>query len=111
MNVQHDPALDEALNAVDRAHHCIKMAWPDRVGRLVRDVDVHGVSGEGEVADVWVWEGRPGLMAPAVTTIVVRWRGERSSTVVWDSLEDMLAVHGHDGRTRVQWAIQPGEGT
>ena len=58
---------------------------------LRRDNDVTGVSGTGDVAD--------GVVFPDGVT-VIRWRSERRSTAVWSSLEDALAIHGHDGATR-----------
>ncbi|MBF6085138.1 hypothetical protein IU485_27580 [Nocardia cyriacigeorgica] len=36
-------------------------------------------------------------------TVVIRWRGEHASTVVWDTLADALAVHAHGGATRIIW--------
>lgn len=61
---------------------------------LQRDRDVTGVSGPGPVADGVEWPDG---------TMALRWR-ERPSTSVWDSLDLMLSVHGHDGATRVVWA-------
>ncbi|WP_416976670.1 hypothetical protein [Streptomyces sp. T028] len=61
---------------------------------LQRDTDVTGVSGPGPVADGVLWPDG---------TVVLRWR-ERPSTSVWDSLDLMLSVHGHDGATRAVWA-------
>lgn len=61
---------------------------------LQRDDDVTGVSGTGVVADGVEWHDG---------TVALRWRGERPSTVLWGSLADAIAVHGHDGRTRVVW--------
>ncbi|MFD1656955.1 hypothetical protein ACFSL4_01570 [Streptomyces caeni] len=60
---------------------------------LQRDRDVTGVSGPGPVADGVQWPDG---------TVVLR-RRERPSTSVWDSLDLMLSVHGHDGATRVVW--------
>jgi hypothetical protein len=62
--------------------------------RLARDVDVSGVSGVGIVAD--------GVVFPDGVS-VIRWRGERQSTVVWPSVEDVEAIHGHNGATRIEW--------
>ena len=62
--------------------------------RLIRDVDVSGVSGVGHVAD--------GIRFRDGTT-VVRWLGDRSSTVVWDSIADVEAIHSHGGATRIVW--------
>lgn len=66
------------------AHH--------RLFELHRDVDVSGVSGTGVVAEgVEFSDG----------TVVIHWRGAQSSTVVWDSLDGVRAIHGHNGNTRV----------
>src|SRR5690554_6928609 len=61
---------------------------------LERSEDVSGVSGEGIVAHGAQFSDG---------TVVIRWLGERRSTVIWQSLDDAIAVHGHDGRTRAVW--------
>ena len=61
---------------------------------LYRHQDVTGVSGEGTVAHGTRF---------ADGTVVIGWTGEFASTVVWDSLDAAMHVHGHDGRTRVVW--------
>lgn len=61
---------------------------------LERDTDVSGVSGTGTVAD--------GVVFPDGVA-VIRWRGDRQSTVVWPSIEDVEAIHGHNGATRIVW--------
>jgi hypothetical protein len=61
---------------------------------LYREKDVSGVSGTGSVAEgVQFTDG----------VVVLRWNGEHASTVVWHSIEDALAIHGHGGLTRVVW--------
>lgn len=66
-----------------------------RTFRLERETDVSGVSGTGTVAEGVVF--RDG-------TVAVRWIvGEHRSTVVWDSIEAVEAIHGHNGATRVVW--------
>jgi hypothetical protein len=40
-------------------------------------------------------------------SVVVRWLGDHRSTVVWNSLEDALAIHGHDGKTMVEFSQSP----
>lgn len=63
-----------------------------RAFKLHRVEDVSGVSGVGIVAEgVEFSDGR----------VVIRWLSDTRSTVVWDSIDDALLVHGHDGRTRV----------
>lgn len=66
--------------------------------QLQRDVDVSGVSGTGVVA--------LGVAFPD-GTCVVRWLGERQSTVVWPSVEDVEVIHGHGGATRIVWLDAP----
>ena len=62
---------------------------------LFRNEDVTGVSGTGVVAEgVQFRDGK----------VVLRWCvGEHRSTVNWDSIEAVDAIHGHDGRTRIVW--------
>jgi len=59
--------------------------------KMVRDVDVTGISGTGVVATGVEFDDG---------TVVIRWQGERPSTVIWASLRDAVAIHGHDGKTR-----------
>lgn len=64
------------------------------VYKMLRDTDVSGVSGEGEVAHAVEFEDG---------TVVVRWLGATPSTVIWegpDGLERAVRVHGHNGATR-----------
>jgi ATP-dependent Clp protease ATP-binding subunit ClpA len=62
---------------------------------LQRSEDVSGVSGIGTVAEGAQFSD---------LKVVVRWiSGDHRSTVVWDDIESVLAIHGHDGRTVVRW--------
>lgn len=60
---------------------------------LVRDEDVTGISGTGRVAEgIEFSNGK----------VAVQWIvGDHKSTVVWDSIESVKAIHGHGGATRV----------
>jgi hypothetical protein len=66
---------------------------------LRRHTDVSGVSGTGVVAE--------GVVFTDGTT-AVRWLSSRSSTVIWSSIEDVRAVHGHAGATEIVWWDQDG---
>lgn len=67
---------------------------PPRRFFLARTNDVSGVSGTGRVAaGVQFYDG----------SVVMRWLTEYRSTVVWDSLEAAMLVHGHNGGTTVEW--------
>jgi hypothetical protein len=66
-----------------------------RTFTLRRDVDETGVSGTGDVAEGVQFSD---------DVVVIRWKGEHASTVVWPSIESAMAIHGHDGKTRVVWS-------
>lgn len=61
---------------------------------LQRDRDVSGVSGTGVVAEgVQFTDGRAAL----------RWLTEIATTGLYDSVDHLEFIHGHDGATRVTW--------
>jgi len=67
--------------------------------RLLRHVDVSGVSGTGVVAEgVEFSDGSAAL----------RWHGDYPTTTVWESIGSLVAVHGHQGATVVEWIDPPG---
>lgn len=66
-----------------------------RHGDLVRNLDVSGVSGTGTVAQI---------VQLANGKFVLAWVGDHPSTTIWDDLDGILAVHGHDGATVIRWA-------
>jgi hypothetical protein len=61
---------------------------------LVRSEDVSGISGTGVVAEGCVFTNGK---------VVLAWVTEYHSITVFDSLEEVILIHGHDGRTRVVW--------
>lgn len=66
------------------------------VGALIRDEDETGVSGRGAVA--WVVEFPDGAT-------VTRWAvSDIRQTCIWRSTSDVLAIHGHNGKSRIEWA-------
>lgn len=61
---------------------------------LVRLEDVSGTSGVGKVAEgILFTDGRA----------VMRWYGKWSTITIYDSLDDLVAIHGHGGKTIVEW--------
>jgi hypothetical protein len=66
---------------------------------LVRRVDESGVSGTGLVAEgIEFGDG----------TVAMRWKSrEHHSTSLWDSIDDLIAIHGHGGMTTVGWIDPP----
>jgi len=61
---------------------------------LIRVEDLTGVSGTGEVAEGTVFSS--GLA-------VIRWLREPYAMGVYQTLEDIISVHGHEGRTQLQF--------
>ena len=70
-----------------------------RLFALVRTDDVSGVSGTGRVADGVQWPDG---------TVTMRWRTTKATTVGADCIEDVVEIHGHDGRTTVAWSDPDG---
>lgn len=68
-----------------------------RTFHLHREEDETGISGTGNVAEgVEFSDGR----------VVIRWQthgNDHHSTVVWDEIDSVLAIHGHNGKTRIVW--------
>jgi hypothetical protein len=61
---------------------------------LIRVEDLTGVSGTGEVAEGTVFSS--GLA-------VIRWLREPYAMGVYQNLDDVISVHGHEGRTQLQF--------
>ncbi len=59
---------------------------------LVRVEDASGVSGTGNVAEgVEFTDG----------TAAMRWRTATASTAIYGSIQQLVDIHGHEGRTKV----------
>jgi hypothetical protein len=68
---------------------------------LCRKEDVSGTSGTGHVAEVAEFDDG---------TVVVRWTRDRNavriaSTTVFNCMDDLLKVHGHEGKTDVELVV------
>lgn len=72
--------------------------------QLVRNVDVSGSSGTGVVA-----EGFQVVLEDTPRFCMLRWLPSTASGVVsvvlYDSIDDLVKVHGHGGSTLVQWGF------
>jgi hypothetical protein len=60
----------------------------------VRCEDINGISGTGEVAEGTVF--RSGMA-------VINWLREPFAIGVYQTMEDVILVHGHEGRTQIQF--------
>lgn len=66
---------------------------------LVRLDDATGISGTGKVAE--------GVVFGDGTT-VLRWLTAHRSTSVYESAREVLAIHGHGGKTELRYHVPPG---
>lgn len=65
-----------------------------RLFYLNRFEDESGVSGIGRIAQGVVFDDG---------TCALRWLTHIRSTSFYASIEDLTAIHGHGGKTRVEW--------
>ena len=61
---------------------------------LVREHDVSGVSGVGLVAEGVRFSNG---------VVSLHWLRDPGAIALYDTIGDLLAVHGHNGHTEVQW--------
>jgi hypothetical protein len=97
--VEHSRALGESGQWADPGEATPQAAFiteslPRRFV-LNRREDPSGTSGVGVVA-----EG----VAFTDGTVALRWVVALRSTAVYNSVDDLIAIHGHDGATIVVWA-------
>jgi hypothetical protein len=67
-----------------------------RLFELYRHKDLSGLTDVGTVAWGVEWPDK---------TATLRWHGEHPATAVWPSVEEILAVHGHEGATELRWLV------
>lgn len=67
---------------------------------LIRHHDVSDVSGTGRVAEIAEFEDG---------TAVLRWLSGTPSTVVYESLDHVVRIHGHGGATELVPRVQPAD--
>lgn len=61
---------------------------------LVRHADPTGISGTGVVAHGVLFKDG---------AVALRWFGPCASTTLWESVDDLIAIHGHSGATTIRW--------
>ena len=62
---------------------------PITIYRFIREEDVSGVSGRGHVANVVEFPDG---------TCVMKWKTSPSSTAIYEGKDDLMEIHGHEGR-------------
>jgi hypothetical protein len=65
-----------------------------RLFHLVRDTDPSGISGTGIVAEGCLFTSGK---------VALNWRSEVPSTGVYDHIDDVRLVHGHNGASHIEW--------
>lgn len=61
---------------------------------LVRSEDLSGISGVGIVAEGTLYSNNKAIIV---------WTGHHTSVAIYDSIAEMEAIHGHEGRTVIEW--------
>ena len=69
-----------------------------RIFHVVREEDVSGVSGVGIIAEGVLWSNGH---------VDVRWLSIHKITEHAESVAEWVAVHGHEGKTRIVWDDEP----
>ena len=64
--------------------------------QLNRKVDESEISGTGIIAQGVVFDDG---------TVAMRWLTERASTTFYQSIDDVIGIHGHDGSTALEWVF------
>jgi hypothetical protein len=62
--------------------------------KLIRQTDVSDFSGTGAVVEGVQFSD---------SSVALRWTTAYSSWAVYRSIEDVIAIHGHEGATNVEW--------
>ena len=73
--------------------------WPEEREEMIpfylrRDEDVSGTSGTGVVAEGVRFQNG---------WVALNWLTEYRSIAFYESVEDLEAIHGHGGRTKIVW--------
>lgn len=69
-----------------------------RLFHLVREQDVSGVSGTGVVAEGCLFSNGK---------VAMSWLGEHRTLELFDYIEEVEELHGHNGMSRVVWLHEP----
>ena len=87
-----DDIIEIIRQAIKQVVESVPVEEEIKLFQLKREEDVSGISGIGIVADGCVF---PDGMA------VLRWRTAGGSTAVYDSVESVEKIHGHNGKTKI----------
>lgn len=60
--------------------------------KFIRIEDVSGVSGTGHVANIIEFDDK----------VIMKWKTNPSSIGVYDSLDDLLKIHDHEGNSELE---------
>ena len=77
-----------SVSALSRRCH----SAPLTLVHIERNADINGNTGTGIVAEGVIFTSGK---------VVIQWLHEISSIVTFDCIEDLLAIHGHNGKTVV----------
>jgi hypothetical protein len=62
--------------------------------RLNRVIDETGISGTGYIAEgILFTNGK----------CILSWLTEHKSIAIYDTLNELIIIHGHNGKTKIEW--------
>jgi hypothetical protein len=93
-------AIEDGLDMLDASIRRARARRGFRRFHLSRSEDVSGTSGTGIVAEGVVY---------STGKVVLNWTTRYASVAVYDSMAEMERIHGHDGRTTVEWLDEAGQ--
>lgn len=96
---EHAPTDQPWMQTEDVRKAKLAALPPMRIGtprrfRLVRAHDITGVSGTGTVATGCQFGDG---------TCALRWNSAVASTALYDRIDDVITIHGHNGTTTIVW--------
>ena len=63
---------------------------------LEREDDESGISGIGIIVEGIIWSDG---------TVAYRWLSDVATTTIANSIEDVMILHGHDGKTKIRYLM------
>ncbi len=88
------------MNSTEHDPKCMGIGRP-RTFDMLRLDDATGISGTGHIAEGVVFGDG---------TAVLRWLTEHRSTAIYESARELLAIHGHGGKTEIRYHAPLGWG-
>lgn len=95
MDTSYD--IDKRVRSPSGARNRSRRDRRMRLFHVIRAEDLTGVSGTGIVA-----EG----VRFSDYRVIIHWMGKLNSLGIYRNIDELIAIHGHEGRTTIKWLDQ-----